>query len=754
MPTYQPEQTTRPWAWIQSNWNVLIKWKWTVTAFAALVFVGATLFAFLKPPVYEATGRIWIENEPNVLPTVITDVQPFDSTDRSYVQSYYELLSSRALAVQTIEKLKLYENAEFTSGVTTERTAESFQDPVVHEKLIERFRKKVSVAPVQDTRLADVVFKDRDPKFAAETLNAMMDSYIDLIVRQKFQASAQASEFLNTQVGSLQEEIQQDEQKLNEYGSEKDILPLSPSEAPTVTALADVNKSLTEATIDRIKKYDYYNQIKMATPDNIPDALTNPLIQRLREQRATLSQEYAQRLETIRPEYPQMQELKARIDSLTASLKAETDSIINSAFTDYQAAMSKEQSLKNEFAAQKSRAFKNSSNSIAYNILASEIANKKTVLDSLLRRQSETDLASRLRNMKSTNVWIVDRADYPIRPAFPKKRNILVLGLLIGLAGGAGLALLIEYVGDAVRNSKDIAHHTGLPTLGTVPSLNGDARPVNPLSEFERLRSLFRGTDRTPKAQGADGDDGRKAGFLARRSDPAAPGNGESNGPIELITAREPESIQAESYRSIRTTLLVSSPPGKIKTILFTSPLAREGKSSTVANLAVSMSQAGRRVVIVDSDLRRPRQNKIFEVAKGAGLTNYLSSDIDKEEILRQTPFENLFIVKSGPVPTSPIELLISDKMDMFISFLRKNFDYIFFDAPPILVVSDAIAMGPMIDGVVLVARGGQTPIQALKQTSQKLSAHHLKCLGVIINGVNMVEQDGYYAKQYYHYYK
>jgi succinoglycan biosynthesis transport protein ExoP len=742
MATYHTEQTTRPWAWIQNNWNVLLKWKWTVTAFSALVFLGAGLFAFLKPPVYQATGRIWIENEPNVLPAV-TDVQPFDSTDRSFVQSYYELLSSRSLAVQTIEKLRLYENAEFTSGITGERTAKSFEDPIIREKMIERFRKKVSV-----------MFNDHDPRFATETLNAMLDSYIDLIVRQKFQASAQASEFLTTQIVSLREEIQADEKKLNDYGSEKDILPLTASEAPAVTRLGEVSKSLTEATIDRIKKYDYYNQIKNATPDNIPDALTNTLIQRLREQRATLSREYAKRLATVRPEYPEMQRLRSELDSTKEALQTETDNIINSAYTDYQASLATEQSLKNQYDSLKGEAFKNSSNSIVYNSLVIEITNKKNVLESLLKRQSETDLTSRLRNMKSTNVWIVDRADYPIRPAFPKKRSILLLGLLLGLAGGAGLALLIEYVGDAVRNSKDIANHTGLPTLGTVPSLNGDAKPATPISEFERLRSLFRGTDRTPKDQGSEREDGRKPGFLARRLEPSKPDNGDSVGPIELITAREPDSIQSESYRSIRTTLLVSSPPGKIKTILFTSPLAREGKSATVANLAVSMSQAGRRVVIVDSDLRRPRQNKIFEVTKGAGLTNFLSSDIDKEEILRQTPFENLFIVKSGPIPTSPIELLISDKMDLFISFLRKNFDYIFFDAPPVLVVSDAIAIGPMIDGVVLVARGGQTPIQALKQTSQKLTAHHLKCLGVIINGVNMVEQDGYYAKQYYHYYK
>jgi capsular exopolysaccharide synthesis family protein len=225
-------------------------------------------------------------------------------------------------------------------------------------------------------------------------------------------------------------------------------------------------------------------------------------------------------------------------------------------------------------------------------------------------------------------------------------------------------------------------------------------------------------------------------------------------GKIELIASREPNSIQAESYRSIRTTLLVSSPPGKIKSILITSPLAREGKSATLANLGITLSQAAKRVVIVDADLRKPKQNRMFGISSGWGLTHFVSSFIDAADLVRPTQFSNLFLITSGPIPASPIELLTSEKMDHLIAFLKRSFDYILFDTPPILAVSDALAMGPMIDGVILVARGGQTPLPALKQARQKIDAHKIKCLGVILNGVNLVEQDGYYAKQYYQYSK
>jgi capsular exopolysaccharide synthesis family protein len=223
---------------------------------------------------------------------------------------------------------------------------------------------------------------------------------------------------------------------------------------------------------------------------------------------------------------------------------------------------------------------------------------------------------------------------------------------------------------------------------------------------------------------------------------------------IELIASREPQSIQAESYRSIRTTLLVSSSPGKIKSILITSPLAREGKSATVSNLGITLSQANKRVVILDVDLRKPKQNKIFGLNSGWGLTHFVSSYIEAADLVRPTQFPNLFLINSGPVPANPIELLTSEKMDALITFLKRSFDYILLDAPPLLAVSDALALGPVIDGVILVTRGGQTPIPALRQAKQKLDAHRLKCLGVILNGVNLVEQDGYYAKQYYQYSK
>jgi capsular exopolysaccharide synthesis family protein len=427
------------------------------------------------------------------------------------------------------------------------------------------------------------------------------------------------------------------------------------------------------------------------------------------------------------------------------------------AYNDSQAALGTEQSLQKLLNDEKNEAYKANSDSVIYNSLRIELENKKALLESLSKRQSETDVSSRLKGLEALNVWIVDKADFPLSPAFPNKRKNVLMGFLFGLAGGIGLALGLEYLNNTVKTSKDVANAVGYPVLGSIPAFESEARPKGPKGEFAKIRSMFGG--KAEKKEGTLPKKNRVKSVGLSVSDPSPAeqnDNKNQNLKIELIASREPRSIQAESYRSIRTTLLVSSPPGRIKTMLFTSPLAKEGKSSTVSNLGITLAEANKRVVIVDSDLRKPKQARIFGTnsSNGPGLSRYLSSHIEPGDIVKPTSVPNLQIITSGPLPANPIELLTSEKMDVLVAYLKRSFDFVLFDTPPILAVSDALAMGPMADAIILVARGGQTPIQAIKQAKQKLDAHKLKCLGVILNGVDLLEQDGYYARQYYHYSK
>lgn len=734
---------------VQHYIGILLKWKWTVIVVATVITLGATAFTFLREPIYTAVGRVWIENDPNILP--FEDVLRYDAS--SYLESHSKLFRSRTLAAEIIDQHKLYENPRFVGESSKREKPTDAQDPFFREELVDAFISRIAVAPLLRTRIVEVLFNDRDPKFASDMLNALFDGYIEMIARQKFQATEEASRFLNSQIEAVRNEITESERKLNAYGSEQDILPLTEAETPIVSRVAEIDRELTQAKIDRVSKNDEYLQLKNGTLESMPSTRSNPLIQRLREQYSTLSQDYARRLATVRPEYPEMQRMKSELDSISAALQQERENLITAAFSDYQAALAKEQSLQRLLDREKVKAFSVQSNSILYNSLKAEIMNKKDLLNELITRQSETDMSSRLQSMKPTNVWIVDRASLPLRPTSPNKRRDLLLGLVFGLLAGCGLAFVIEYLNQSVKTSRDIQSHIGLPTLGLIPSFEDETRSKWPGAEFRRLVDLLLSKDGS-KAYSREESRDRKPLRHGRTVDLLTAAGETSGQAIELIVSKDPASIQSEHFRSIRTTMLVSTPPGRIKSVLFTSALAREGKSATVSNLAITLAQTNKKVIIIDADLRRPKQHQVFAVENLVGLSAFLSSAISYLSAIQPTRFPNLDIIPSGPHVDNPIELITSDRMDDLVAVLKQHYDHILLDAPPLLAVSDAIALGPVVDGIILIARGGRTPINALKQAKQKLDSHKLKSIGVILNGVDIVEQDGYYAKQYYQYYR
>jgi len=735
----------------QHYWHILLKWKWTASLIFFVAVAAATIYTFMLYPIYSASGTIWIEDESNILP--FEEVQTIEAGPN--LLSHTRLIRSRTLASETIDKLKLYDNPDFAGKSRKGAPPRDPSDPMFRELLVQEFLSNLSVFSLERTRLVDVKFNNRNPRLAAEILNAHFDGYIDMIVRKRYSASEKASEFLNTQIAEIRTEIEQREKELNQYGSEKDILPLTAAETPMVTRISEVNRALTDTTLDRVNKLNYYGQLKAAPFGEIPDAPGGSLIQRLHEQYVTLSRQYATRLGTVRPEYPEMQRLKSELDAATIALKNETENLIRTAYSDYQTALRKEHSLRKLLDDLKNEAYKANSSSVVYNSLRIELENRKSLLDSLSKRQSETDVSSRLKGLEALNVWIVDKADYPLMPTSPNKLNNLLIGFLIGLAGGIGLAIGLEYLNNTVKTSRDIVNSSGLPTLGYIPAFEAEVRPKGPRGEFARIGQVFLGKNERKRTVRKKRD--KAAGLLESKIEVNTGANNDVPiKRIELITKLEPQSIQSESFRSLRTTLLVSSPPGKIKTLLFTSPLAREGKSSIVSNLGITLAEVNRRVVIVDADLRKPKQARIFSKIgnAGPGLSRYLSSYLDPAELAKPTDVPNLHLISGGPFPANPIELLTSERMDSLVAYLKRSYDIILFDTPPLLAVSDALAMGPMADAIILVARGGRTPVQALKQARQKLDAHKLKCLGVILNGVDLLEQDGYYARQYYHYSK
>jgi succinoglycan biosynthesis transport protein ExoP len=731
-----PAPSEEPRTLARDLWSVLLKRKWMVLSFFLAVVGSVALFSFVQKPVYTALGTLWIDREPNVLPA--PEVLQIESRDAVYYQSQFTILRSRALANATIEKNKLDENPHFAVILASREQADSRSSAVFREKLIDKLLERISVRPLRDTRIVSVGFDDPDPQFAADTLNALFEAFVDMNVRRKYSVSEQASEFLASQITTLRTDVEGLERKIQEYGAEKNIVSLSATETTVVNSLSEINSALSAASVARIDRLARYNQIKNAPLGSIPQAVDSPAIQRLSEEYSKLARDYAQRLEIFKPEFPEMTQLRKQVEDARAALEQETRNLVSSAYAEYQAALKNEQSLMDLFEKKKAEALNLNSNSIFYNSLKIEIQNKSALLEALLKRQSETEFSAQLKEVGTSNVWIVDRAAIPTSPTSPNRKLNMLLALVLGLLGGAGFAVLLEYFSGVVKNSRDVARITGLPTLGFIPLLVRKDPGGKMKKKEKRKRSRSSGRAR--------GDRWLTVADTARA--------GDRESLIELISLTEPGSVQAENYRSIRTTLFVSSAPGKLKSFVITSPLAQEGKTSTAANLAITLAQAGKKTILVEADLRKPRLDKLFGMPNGPGLTSYVSGQADLPSVIEATDIPDLYVILSGPIPSQPVELLGSNRMDEAIAQLRKTFDYVLFDAPPLLLVSDAVALGPMIDAVILVVREGATPLSALKLAKQKLDAHHLKCFGVILNGISAYGQEGYYARQYQHYHK
>ncbi len=709
---------------LRDYWKVIRKRQWIIIAFFLIVVTTTAIATFTMKPVYRGTTTIQINKEnPQIVD--FKEIFAVNTMDMDYYQTQYKVLESRSLARRVVQSLKLPEHPEFLpkpetpfqkwkssilssiSGLFT--SSDSNNDPTESQKesaFINRFLAKLKIEPIRNSRLVKIHFDSNFPELSPRVSNALAAAYIQQSLEARFIATQQAKEWLTGQLGDLKAKVERADEALQSFGSRHDIISLEEKENVTMRRLTELNEALTKAESERMAKEALYKQTKELDFDALPSILENKLIMDLKQAYIQLEAQYMKFSETFKPEYPEMMRLKQQMQTIQKRLDAEINKIITGIKNDYESNLRKESLLRQAFEKQKTRVQEMQEKSIQYNILKREADTNKELYKGLLQRMKEAGVSA---GIMASNIQVVDQAELPTKPYKPNKRLNLLLAAVVGLFLGVGLAFFFEYLDNTVKTPEDVEQLIRLPSFGMVPQIS-----------YERQRRLESG----------------------------------KSYPVELITFGHPKSMLSEAYRNIRTSILLSFSEKPPKRIAISSPNPSEGKTTTAINTAIALSQTGAQVIVIDSDMRKPRVHKVFSQENGVGLSNFLSGNAPLESVIKKSEVPNLCYIPSGPIPPNPSELIGSKLFKSMMESLGERFDHIILDSPPVLGFADTLILSTSMDGVILVALGGKTPRETLQRAKEALLQVNAKILGVVINRVDIQRSDygGYYYRYHYYY--
>ena len=723
-----PQEST-----LREYMRVLIKRKWMVIAMIVGIFMAVAVASLRQTPVYDAVGRIAVNKAD---PNLIAFKNSAPDTDYVYEQSDLDtevrILQSDLLALQVIRQLNLDKRPEF-GGHSDQRQANLVADPLQTDSnrasaLLASFHGRLRVALIPNTRIMEIHFTSTDPQLAASAVNTLADTYIKQNFQTKFESTMQASDWLSKQLVDLQMKVETSQEKLVRYQKEHEILGTDEKTNIITEKLDELNKEMTMAESDRMQKEAVYRQTQSNDPEAIAAAIvsdsaagasgaTSGLLDKLREQQVGLRIQVAELSTQFGPSYPKIAQLNNQLKEIDRQLQSETNKAVDRLKGQYLAALQRENMLRGSFEKQKQEANKLNESAIEYSILKRDLDSNRTLYEGLLEKLKEAGVTAGLR---SNNFRIIDAARVPTSPSEPNIPRNLSFALVLGVIASVGLAFLLENMDNTVRIPEQAQAISGLPSLGMIPFGSKSAN---------------------------HGPTGKRLALTA------------SSEVVETVTQVRPQSQMAESYRALRTSLLLSNLGAPPKVIMVTSARPQEGKTTTSINTAIVLAQKGVRVLLVDADLRRPSIHKTLGMGPRSVLSNVLTGSATLQQTITTSPIlPNLFIMPAGTPPPNPAELLASSNMRDLLAELRQQFDHIVIDTPPTLSVTDAVVLSPRADATILVIRSGQTTKQALRRSRDILTQVNAHVAGVLLNAVDLTSPDYYYYYEYQgkysHYYQ
>jgi capsular exopolysaccharide synthesis family protein len=674
--------------------RTIIKRKWLILSIMGSAVALGAVSTMMATPLYTAAVRLQIDRS---VGKVVEggNITPMESagSDTEFLRTQYELLQSRALAARVASAQRLGADQDFMKSrsfslfstlraMMTRPVAPNASD--MERAATALLMTNRAVKPISGSRLVDVTYADPNPARAQIVAMSFADAFIASNLDKRFEANTYAKTFLEDQIKQLKIRLEASETALLDFAQREQIVVVNEKASITENNLSGANAALGTVISERIKNEQLWKQVEASKTMDLPQLLSNGVIDGLRTRRNALVTEYQEKLETFKPGYPAMVQINNKIREIDRQLASEVATVKASFKASYESALSQENEMKARIEGLRAELLDLQKRSIEYNILKREVDTNRGLYNGLLQRFKEVDIAS---GVGTNNVFIVDRAEVPRSPSSPQPLRAFLLSLVIGLSAGLGAAFLIERFDDTVRSPDELERSAGITTLGVIPKIHGGAAIDDELAD--------------------------------------------------------PRSAVAEAYRSLCTALQFSTESGLPRTLVITSAGPAEGKSSSAVAISRHFATMGLKVLIIDADLRNPSLHKKMSLANEIGLSNYLTGVCTPPETFQATNNPNLAFMASGPLPPNAADLLGSSRLASLFTVGLEVFDLIVIDAPPVMGLADVPLLATVASATVFIVGSGQARKGHVRHAIRRLQQSRVPVIGAVLTKFD-TKLDGY----------
>ncbi|MEJ2697009.1 MAG: polysaccharide biosynthesis tyrosine autokinase [Candidatus Sulfobium sp.] len=701
--------------------RVIDKRRYTVYTFFIVVFTVVLIGTFSATPVYMASTKVLIEKRESVPLMTNYGYMPYDP---DFYETQYQIIKSIPVARRVVRMLDLektygslmkgpdsgFSMVDAVSGWFRDLSSVIFgkkeekpsgsEEESREDMLAKTISAGISVDPVKNSKIVTVNYISTNPGLAKSVANTVAKAYIDELLDLNMGSTKHTLQWMTKKAEEEKKRLDDSERALQKYIKSQDLVTIQNKMAIVPEQISQLNSQLVKAQTRREEMETLYNQVREVSShpgkaETVSAIADDPTLQSLRQQILEAEQKIMDLSQKYGKKHPLMIRAREDLNVLKEKKEQEIKRVIDSIKNEYDLARSNENNLRRMLSEAKGHAINLNEKFIEYDMINREVETNRQLYEALIKRIKEQNITEQIQ---TANVMIVEKARTPASPVKPRKTLNVLLGIIVGLFGGFGMAFFVEYLDQSVKSPEEVEARFGVPVFGLIP--------------------LFPSNDR----------------------------------PIENAVVDNPTSTFAENYKAIRTCLLLSSAEKPPKHILVTSAGPEEGKTVTSINLAAAIAQSAYRVLLVDADLRKPRVHKVFRMDNSKGLSTYLAGASDMD-IIRVGPLPNLQVIPSGPVPPNPSELLGSGKLVEMMGLLGREYDIVIWDSPPILTVVDSLILGKVLDGSIVVTRAGKTTYEVLGRSLKSLADLNANVFGVVINAFDLKKNKYYYSRYHNYYY-